>query len=115
MEVLENARFNTDSNDLRVFPRITMTKADWQSMVAKYDKEAHSSILFAERVCDFRLPGYDTQARNTIPLLIKVARTRFINNPIDKRERGGLLPRAPWGDYPAWTRPQRGHRGSGSP
>ena len=112
MEVLENAPVNTDSNEQRVLPRFTMTKADWQSMVAKYDKEAHSSILFAERVCDFRFPGYHTQARNTIPLLIKDARTRFIKNPIDKRDRDGLLPRAPRGDYPTRTRPQRGHRGS---
>ena len=47
--------------------------------------------------------------------LTKDARTRFVINPIDKREREGLLPRASREHYPAWTRPQRGHRGSGSP
>ena len=39
-----------------------------------------------------------------------------IEDPIDigkesERERGGLLPKATQGEYPAWTRPQRGPSG----
>ena len=33
----------------------------------------------------------------------------------EERERAGLLPKVPQGDHPAWTRPRRGHWGSGSP
>ena len=75
-----------------------MTKAVWQNMVAKYGKEAHFFILFAERMCDLRVPGYGTKARNTIPLLTKEARTRFVNDPIDigrERERGVATKGAP--------------------
>ena len=67
-------------------------------MVAKYGKEAHFFILFAERVTDFSVPGYGTKARNTIPLLTKESRTRFVNNPIDianERERGVATKGAP--------------------